>query len=187
MAAGRRSAYPGCRGHDERQGQEVEATTIQDRAAVVRLVQQPSVDGCGSRVYCGIVRFLLRSQDEAEGLSHSVQVFEQLAELGLQGALQEVGEGESNVNSRENARELDTGDWLQGGLAPVCGPAGPGLLDTSQSRQQNVGPLFMECHKVAQGDRNNNKTKEQPRHSFYMSCENQDQTAITKRIRAICF
>lgn len=86
---------------------------------MVRLVQQPGVDGCGSRVYCGIVRFLVRSQDEAEGLSHSVQVFEQLAELGLQGTLQEVGEGESNVNSRQNAREMDTGDWLQGGLAPV--------------------------------------------------------------------
>lgn len=83
---------------------------------MVRLVQQPSVDGCRSRVYCGIVRILTRSQDEAEGLSHSVQVFEQLAELGLQGALQEVGEGESNVNSREKARELDTGDWLQGAL-----------------------------------------------------------------------
>lgn len=67
------------------------------------------------------------------------------------------------------------------------GPAGPGLLDTHQSRQQNEGPLFVECHKVAQGDRNNNKTKEQPRHSFYMSCENQDQTPVTKRIRAICY
>lgn len=61
---------------------------------MVRLVQQPGVDGCRRCVYGGTVRFLVRSQDEAEGLSRSVQVFEQLAELGLQGALQEVGEGE---------------------------------------------------------------------------------------------
>lgn len=65
------------------------------------------------------------------------------------------------------------------------GPAGPGLLDTNKSCQQNEGPLFVECHKVTQGDRNNNKTKEQPRHSFYMSCENEDQTPIIKWIRAI--
>lgn len=83
---------------------------------MVRLVQQPSIDGCRSGVYCGIVSFLVRSQDEAEGLSHSVQVFKQLAELGLQGTLQEGGEGESNVNSRQKVRELDTGDWLQGAL-----------------------------------------------------------------------
>lgn len=130
----------------------------------------------------------MRSQDEAEGLSHSVQVFEQLAELGLQGALQEGGEGESNVNSRHKARE----SWTQvTGCRGPCtclrqrGPARPGMLDASKSRQQDEGPLFVECHKVAQGDRNNNKTKGQPRHTFYMSCENEDQTPIIKRIRAI--
>lgn len=133
-------------------------------------------------MYCGIVSFLVRSQDEAEGLSHSVQVFEQLAELGLQGALQDIGEGESNVNSRQKVRELDTGDCLK-----QHSPAGPGLLDINKSHQQYEGPLFVKCHKVAQGDRNKNKTKEQPRYSFYMSCENEDQTPITKQIWAICY
>lgn len=136
-------------------------------------------------MYDGIVRFLVRSQEEVEGLSHPVQVFEQLAELGLQGALQEKGEGESNVNSRQK-KERESWTQVTGCRGPcTClrqsSPAGPGLLDTSQSRQQNEGPLFVECHKVAQGDRNNNKTKERPRHSFYMSCGNEDQTPITKR------